>query len=81
MQALGDYRGAGFYLRICQRRQLLRAALSGKDGFQDLHAADPAQIAQYVAELDVHLNQRLLHSLDRTAGLRHQPTSVPPQRA
>ena len=39
---------------------------------------DPLMFAQHAAQLHVHLDQRLLHALNRTAGLRHQVPSLPP---
>src|SRR5207247_1952790 len=40
--------------------------------------AGSADVAQHAAQLHVHLDQRLLHALNRTAGLRHQVPSLPP---
>jgi len=47
----------------------------------DVHAADAADIAQYIAELHVHLRQNLLHALNGSARLGHQIAPLPPQGA
>jgi hypothetical protein len=53
-------------------------ALSVQDGAEDAHAADTAEVAEYLAELHIHLGQHFLHALNRTAGLGHQIAPVPP---
>jgi hypothetical protein len=78
-QAFGDIPGGRFDLGSRQRCQRLEIAFSLQDGPDDLHAAHPADVAQHVAELHVHLCQYLLHALNRAARLRHQIASLSPQ--
>jgi hypothetical protein len=44
----------------------------------DRHSTDAADVAQYSAELHVHLNQYFLHTLNGAARLGHQIASLPP---
>ncbi len=69
-------------------RTIVLCASSPPDSWRypDVHATDAAEIAQHiaelnvhlVAELNVHLGQRLLHALHRAARFRYQITPVAP---
>jgi hypothetical protein len=56
-------------------------ALALQNRADDGHAADAADVGQHAGKLYVHLDQRLLNTLDGAARIRHQIASLPPQRA
>src|ERR1700740_255003 len=45
--------------RIPQRSQLMRITFARQNGLEDGLSSHPANIAQYIAQLDIHLRQRL----------------------
>src|SRR5450755_5171256 len=80
-QALGYFQRSRFHLRLNQRSQYPGISFALEDGSDDRHTTHSAQIAQHIAELYVHLDQDLLHPLNRAGGLGDQIASLPPQRA
>src|SRR5215471_12581937 len=50
-----------------------------QNGSDDLHAAHAPEVAQYIAELYIHLGQDFLHTLNHAARLGHQVGPLPPK--
>ena len=72
---------ARLYARIPQLSQLTRIAFASQNGRDDGLSGDPADIAQHVRQLDIHLRQGLLHALDVPPCRLHQIVALTPVRA
>jgi hypothetical protein len=68
-QALHQFGFAGFNPPVAQGRQTRRIALPVQDGAYDRLPGNPAEVADGIVQLDVHLGQRLLHLLHRAPRL------------
>ena len=79
-EALGDHLPAGVNARMAEGCERVRIPLAGEDRADDPHAGPPAEIADDVRELDVHLGQCLLHSLDAGADGAHVVAPLTPIR-
>ena len=80
-QRLGDLLGAGFDAAVPVQGQRLGVALTGKDRPDDRLAGHAHHIGEHLRELDVHLNQRLLHALHPTGLLDEQHLALAGHRA
>src|SRR5215831_199461 len=63
---------------ITQRCQGLWVTLASQNGLDDGLPRHPAQIADHVGQLHVHLRQHLLHTLDVPPRALHQVVPLPP---
>src|SRR5438270_4102305 len=79
LQALGDILLSGLYLWSHQRSQCPGITFPFQNGSDDLHAAHATEVAQYIAELHIHLSQDFLHALNHAARFGHQVGPLPPQ--
>ena len=59
----------------------VRVGAPGHDVAEDLQARDPGDVAHHEGQLDVHLDQRLLHALDMRPGRLDQRVAVSKIRA
>ena len=78
LQAFGDLLLAGLNPRIAEFSQFLRIALTSHNRPHDRLSGQPAQIADHVCQLHVHLRQCLLHPLNASRRSLHVFPSLPP---
>jgi hypothetical protein len=57
---------------IPKRSPLIWIAFANQDGFHDRLPRHPAHVIEHIGELDIHLRERLLHSLNMPTGRPHQ---------
>jgi hypothetical protein len=69
---------AGLHPAIPIRRQFPGIALPIQNRLQDGLPGHPADVADHVGQLDIHLRQRLLHALNVATGTPHQILALPP---
>src|SRR6516162_1513715 len=78
LQAAGDLFFARLDPYIAQRRQGLWVTLASQNGLDDGLSRRPAQVADHVGQLHVHLRQHFLHTLDVPPRALHQVVALPP---
>src|SRR6516225_691507 len=78
LQAAGDLFFARLDPYIAQRRQGLWVTLASQNGLDDGLSRRPAQVADHVGQLHVHLRQHFLHALDVPPRALHQVVALPP---
>ena len=59
-------------------RELLRVAFSGNDGPHNQLSCHPTEIADHIGQLDIHLRQGFLHSLNAGRRPNHVLCPLPP---
>src|SRR4029434_6126535 len=79
LQTFRNILRSSFHLGPSISGQLPGIPLPLQDGSEDLYPANPAQVAQHVAKLNIHLGQHFLHALNRAASAGYQTTPLPPQ--
>src|SRR5262249_11742590 len=77
---LRDLLLAGLNPAIPIRRQFPGIPFSIQNRFQDGLTGHPADVADHVGQLDIHLRQRLLHPLNMANCTAHQILALPPVR-
>ena len=77
----GDLRLGGLAPGVPMLGERLRIGPPGDDVTDNAQPGDAAEIAEHGRELEVHLQQRLLHALDMCGGALHQGLAVAQIRA
>jgi len=81
LQTLHDLLFAGLTAAVAQLGQDSRVPLSLEQGADDRLPTHPANIAQDIVQLHIHLDQGLLHLLDAPSGIANVLDVQPPQGA